>query len=569
MFYFYELYGFFKKSFALKIKECYNMSTIRQKVDIVKSSLKPNHFRRKSMAAFTGGIRRPQTQNNNGNQNQQQSQYDRLVTVLGYNTDAKRLYCEDSNGKKYEVHVNPEEVVRGDKVAATMAIDRTKTWMGHSIDKSMEKSYPVGSKLILQRSKVLKKDNGQGYASTEVQRVIGVPNPEPDKTFQGIFTMNSRTDENRLQRISRVQQWNNYGVDVNDNDGIELLRKEMNEAAENNGKKLGDFTVTIPNIGIQFRALIKTDRKNPNAEIDAEEARKNSISGFDDYIYEVVDTSVPFDWIPGPLDEAGREIKSQAHSITGDEMVAFVEQYIEYITNNPAFEQAIDQDLMKIEVCSFKSYPASNNKQLQLTWGDPRRDQYADRNPLYQLSHRKSFVDMAQSEQITGRNYAVRGIIQISPNKLEKINGKPTEVPSYWVNNLHANYTKGHVHALVKTANGAKAEPNEKLKLIVEVRAENSQTQQNTSGYQNNQSQQYVAQNTNAFTPPPISHSEEKQPPSYSRNETQFSNDSFPSDPIVDFDDDFDPFAPTTPVSQQSQPSDSQERKPLRFGKSK
>jgi len=176
--------------------------------------------------------------------------------------------------------------------------------------------------------------------------------------------------------------------------------------------------------------------------------------------------------MPGPDDENGKEIKAQAHPITGDEMVAFVEQYAEYISNHPEFKDQVEN--MAIEICAYESFPASNNSQLQLTFGIPNRDQHADKNPLYQLSHRKSFVDIAQTEQIQGRNYAVNGIVQISPNKLVKVDGKPVEIPSYWVNNLHANGTKGHVMAFIRTSTGCKVEPHANLKLIVEPRKENA-----------------------------------------------------------------------------------------------
>lgn len=460
------------------------------------------------MTAFTGGIKRPQTQAQSNTGYNQQNQYDRLVTVLGYNTTARTMVVEDDKGKKYEVFVNPEEYQRGEKAASAMGIDRGTTWMGHSIDKQMEKNYPVGSKVIIQRSRVQKKDNGQGMAVTEVQRIIGVPNPEPDKTFQGIFTLTSRSDENRLQRIARVQHWENKGIDVNDDEGLQNLKQKMDEMAEAGQEKIGNFNVTLPTIGVQFRALMKTDRKY---EVDGSD------------IYEVVDTSIPFDWMPGPEDENGKEIKAQAHPITGEEMLSFVDQYIDYISNHAQFKDHIDD--MLVEVCQYKSFPASNNKQLQLTFGDSNRDQYADKNPLYQLSHRKSFVDMAQTEQIQGRNFAVNGIIQISPNKLEKVNGKPVEINNYWVNNLHANGTKGHVHAFIRTSNGSKAEPHQNLKLIVEAKKENAVDNASSS-----QSASQPAQARTAPTPAPA--------PARAAPKPQ-----------VDLDDDFDPFA--TPSDEQ------------------
>lgn len=483
------------------------------------------------MAAFTGGIKRPQVQNQGGG-SYQQSQYDRLVTVLGYNIEAKTLACEDEKGKKYEVFVSPEEVIRGEKAAKEMAIDRAKSWMGHSIDKQMEKNYPVGSKVIVQRSRVHKKDNGQGFAVTEVQRIVGVPNPEPDKTFQGVFTLTSRSDENRQQRVSRVQHWETRGVDVNDQDSLLKLKKEMEESSANSGQKIGEYNVTLPTIGVQFRALLKTDRKDPYFKGENPE---------DSYVYEAVDSSIPFDWIPGPLDENGKEIKSQAHSLTGDEMLDFVDQYIAHISEHEQFKDNLDN--MIVEVCAYRSYPASNNKQLQLTFGEPHRDQHADKNPLYQLSHRKSYVDMDQTEDglIQGRNYAVNGIIQISPNKLEKINGKPTEIPSYWVNNLHANSTKGHVMAFIRTSQGLKVEPHANLKLIVEAKKENSNTENSNkesaapSNYTQSESTK-VVQNT----------------PTTTRSEPT---------PTVDSDD-WDPFATQSSSQSQEPPA-----RVTRFGK--
>lgn len=478
------------------------------------------------MSAFTGGIKRPQVQSQSGDNNQQQNQYDRLVTVLGYNTQAKTLACEEK-GKKFEVFVNPEEVIRGDKVAAQMGIDNSKNWMGHSIDAQMEKNYPVGSKLILQRSRVHKKDNGQGMAVTEVQRVIGVPNPEPDKTFQGILTLTARTDENRHKRVARVQHWQNRGIDINDSEALDALKEQMNEASARNGEKIGEYSVTRPTIGVQFRALMKTDRIY---------AVDNSA------IWEVVDSSIPFDWMPGPMDESGKEIKSQAHPITGEEMLAFVEQYADYIQNHPQFKDHVED--MQVEVCAYKSYPASNNKQLQLTFGEEKRDQHAEKNPLYQLSHRKSYVDMAQSELIQGRNYAVNGIIQISPNKLEKVNGKPVEIDSYWVNNVHANHTKGHVFSLIRTSQGHKAEPHAHLKLINEKKAENEATPDAPS------KPAYTAPASQAASAPvtPVAAAEPvRQAPQ----------------PEIDLDEgDFDPFAPVSEA-----PAAASAPRVARFGK--
>ena len=88
--------------------------------------------------AFTGGIKRPQASTSNNN-NTQQNYYDRLVTIVSYNTESRKMIVEDDKQKKYEVFVNPKEYLRAEESVKNLPVDRTTTWMGHSIDKQMEK----------------------------------------------------------------------------------------------------------------------------------------------------------------------------------------------------------------------------------------------------------------------------------------------------------------------------------------------------------------------------------------------------------------------------------------------
>lgn len=421
--------------------------------------------------AFTGGISRP-NQNSNSNSNQQQNTYDRLVTVTAYDLTKGYLYAKDDNGKQYEVYVNVAEFQRAEAAVQAQKLDVGGiNWMGHKIDKGMEKSVPVGAKVVLIRSKVISNDKTREMALTEVHRINGVPNPDADKTFQGIITVTYRMDEHK-KRIARMQHWNPNAVNVNDVEGVEALAKKIDIAGKNYGVKIGEHNVTEPTIGVQFRAAIKTDRTYQYLDNRP--------------IYEVIDTSLPFDWIPGPEDENGKQIKTQAHVLTGDEMKNFAEAYIEYISSDPQFKDHLEN--MRVEITYYNVYPASRNDALLLTHGDAQKDRNADKNPLYQLSHRVSYVDLANSEEalIVGRNAAVNGIVQIASNKLVKVDGKPTEIPNYWVNKIHANNTRGHVHSFIRSIGEDgleyKAEPHEALKLIKTEQQENAQrAKQNSS----------------------------------------------------------------------------------------
>jgi hypothetical protein len=431
--------------------------------------------------AFDAGIKRPQQSQGNQN-NMQQNSFDRLLTVVSYDTaQGTILTKDDRDNKDYEIFVNPDEVYRADQALKEKAVDISGiNWMGHKIDKGMERNIPVKSKLIALRTRFIEKNKQTGITRLEIHRIGGVPNPEPDKTFQGIFTMTYRMDEG-LKRLSRVQHWNPTSIRLSEKteDKLMDLKAKIDEARADYGTKIGEYNVTKPTIGVQFRAIIKTDRLYSLNERA---------------IYEAIDTSNPIDWIPGPEDENGKEIKTEAHPLTGEEMLQYAQMYIDYIQSDDQFKNYLNE--IAYEVCFYHVYPASRNDNLLLTTGNPQKDKNADKNPLYQLSHRQSYVDMAHSENglIVGRNAAVNGIIQLSGNKLAKVDGKPVEIPSYWVSKLHANNTRGHVHSFIRSIGEDgleyKVEPHKNLQLIKDEKQQNYLNNKNQEAASGNSSYQ-------------------------------------------------------------------------------
>ena len=155
-------------------------------------------------------------------------------------------------------------------------------------------------------------------------------------------------------------------------------------------------------------------------------------------------------------------------------MIQFAEMYYNYMTEHPQFKDFADQ--MKFEVCYYHSYPATKSDALQLTSGNKDKDKNADKNPLYQLCHRKCYGDIDNSSEglIVGKNAAVNGIVGLSDDKLIEVDDNPVKVPSYWVNKVFANNIRGHVHAFVRTSDGAKCEPHPQLQLIKSDTATNT-----------------------------------------------------------------------------------------------
>ena len=79
--------------------------------------------------AFTGGIKRPQASTSNNN-NTQQNYYDRLVTIVSYNTESRKMIVEDDKQKKYEVFVNPKEYLRAEESVKTYLLtDQQLGWV--------------------------------------------------------------------------------------------------------------------------------------------------------------------------------------------------------------------------------------------------------------------------------------------------------------------------------------------------------------------------------------------------------------------------------------------------------
>lgn len=402
--------------------------------------------------AFTAGVGLNKNLNRSNNNSTPNSR-DEMVIIDDYDISKATMYAhraDPKNPRQFEITIKKSEVLRADEALKNKG-GRTDTygWMGHSIDEKMKKKFPAGSTVILTRAAQVAMNKESGRAVLEAHRISSVNHPE--KTFTGIFSLSARIKDG-VDRVSRIQSWAERGIDVNNTAGLEVLRDAINEAAGYYGQKMGEISVTKPSIGFQFRTLRKTGKDYEFAKDDTPKE-----------ILEAVDFSIPFDWMPGQPSESGSAIRGTGHLVTGDEMMQYAEDYTNYIRNHPAFKDQFED--LKIEVCSFEVYLASSQDNMQLTFNN-HLDIHKDKNPLYQLAHRKSFIDIDQTEMLEGRNAAVNGILQVTADKIEKIDGKLVEIPNNWAVKLHANNYRGHVHAFVRTQEGGKVIVHPSLNFI-------------------------------------------------------------------------------------------------------
>lgn len=368
-----------------------------------------------------------QNQSNNARRPQ-----DLLLTVTGYDLGRGVMLGQYENGEKVD---NVEVAIAKETIARNEERKRSRTdlpkdikWEGHLIDARMASHIEIGSRVVIERAVQVKsfQKDGKALRVFEANRVLNVSDPAPDKTFVGLFTIYAHEG-----RIMSVQHWKGEkALDVSDANALEKLREEMDDAAAAYARK--EYR---PTVGAQFRFV------NP--------------TGNPDNPYEVLDVSPPFDWIPRKKDEQGNVV-SEGQPMTGDKLDELLSQYCsQYIDVKFPTEQYPQG---KIEVVPYVNYRASTqNKGMILstqTW-----------DPLYVMAHARTHLAVDDTEYVQGKNYAVKGIIQLSSDEPDKATKqfKPRNI----VNRLHANGAKGHVHAWVRTSDGQKCTPHQALKAVL------------------------------------------------------------------------------------------------------
>ncbi len=381
---------------------------------------------------------------------QEQRPLDRLVTVISVDAKAaSAMVMDEKANKKFQVFIDPEVVVARDKALIDKEISAVAVkYMGHKIDEKVVKHFPVGSKMIVKQSTVTKKEDD--YSLLKANSIQAVSAPEPEKTYHGLFSMTYRIDKKDgapKKVVGRIYAHEAKGINLLDELAINKLAKEIDDTLVGQNEQIGEMRVTKPTIGVRFVTLKKTEKTDTNGAP----------------IYESIDSSLFFDWMKGPQDEKGNEMKDQSHALTGAEFKQLAGMYQDHIERSPMMEN-ISPDDVEIEVRPYKSYPASTNNNMLLS---------NEKSPLYRMSHSEARCSLDDSLTVTGKFMCVSGIIQISPDKPVKINGKWNDVPMNWANNLHANGYSGHVDAFIRTSQGYKVEVHEDLKFIKSANTEN------------------------------------------------------------------------------------------------
>lgn len=428
------------------------------------------------MAAYTGGIVSYGNRASRSKNNERRQVSDRLVEVLEYNLDQAIMIAKSDDGRVLHVHIDPESIKRNEESIAKKRkegrIANQISFMGHLINDQMVDHIPAGKqhKAILERSEVVRstKQGDETVLIVRANRIINVTNPEREKTREGLFTVSAFGG-----RISFVQEWpeNLLAIDVEDADKIDELVQRIDKAFSNFGAQIEGKPVVMPSVGIQLRVIVPNDTTNaPQEETQYANATPAK--------YLVVDTSACVDWIPGKKDEEGNVVV-KGHPLDSDAFEAFVSGYIEYAENRfPNVD-------FKIEVVPYDNYPAGKMSPYLVL-----KDSQAD--PVTQLATTHTRLSQDDDSKTMGKNWAVRGIIQLTSDAEVKVSRTQLEIiPRNYVSRLHANNVKGHVHSWIKSSDGEKCAPHPMLKRFIPVDAlQNSGARTNTNTSSNPQAEE-------------------------------------------------------------------------------
>lgn len=367
---------------------------------------------------------------------------DRLVEITGYDLASATMYARDvSNNVNLKVKITQREVGN----LAQAPSDRK--WSGNRIDQKMQDSIPVGEWVVLERCQGNQKvmEGGKSVLPVTANWVVNVGRPDPTnpKVFNALMTAKAYRGV-----ITSVQVWEDKAIEINDRVSIEALGDKFDEVLTSFKNR-----ESMVRHGIQFRLLKQT-----------EEARGDRPPS-----YQVVNASNTLDWYreeDAPEDDIG-------HPLSKAQFVDFVNAYVDYVygpedESEPGLFPKEDFEKLRIEIMPYRVIKAGSvqfNPSLAIS--EPE----AGRPPsiLYQLANTPTRYSLDDPTLYVGQNWGVRGIIQLVPDQIEKVNGQLKEVKVNLVKRLFVHGVRANILGMVQTADGTRPKVHPDLDRQVEA----------------------------------------------------------------------------------------------------
>lgn len=400
-----------------------------------------------------------------GGAQQRRRVIDMLVTINSYDFGQRQINCTAEDGTKMMVQIRPETVARNVNRAKETAGTRPQApkWEGYMIDQRMADSLPAGQKIVIEKAEKIKtlQVNGATAAVVMSDRVLNIADPNPKKTFEGLFSISTYQNH-----VFHVQHWlDEIGYLCTDDAAMERIRQSLDEGSTAFLNK-----ELRPHWGVQFRVT-------------------QVIAGPDDY--PVLDTSPPFEWIPRQFDANNQEI-APGHPLDGAKFneLLFDPQngYIAYAKSKFPEDQYPGCVIEVVPYVNYRAGPRSRYMAIPEKQFDP----------LYKLANTQTKLAIDDDTFAQGKNVAVKGVLQLSADQADL--ATHTFKTRNIAVRLHANGPMGHVHAWVRAFDGHKTRPHEALRQVQVQKATPGEKAPGAMGYGQEQSGYNAPP---AYSPPP------------------------------------------------------------------
>lgn len=370
---------------------------------------------------------------------------DRLAVVTGYDLSKGVMYATEM-----DTNLNLEVTVqRREGSSVSVATDTERKWQGNRIDSMMAEALPEDTWVILEgtRGTEMQMRGKQSVLPVAARWIINVSEPRPDKCFTGIFTLT------QYQRnVDNIQAWEDKAISSQDQDALAAFGEELDAihaAFMNRERPIRK--------GFQFRII-----KQVAEATEGQNGRPGRPAS-----YEVVDMSYPIDWIR-PDNPSEDDIGAPP---TRDQFSEYVNGYIDHIwgaedgSTPPKFPEE-ELAKMQFEIATYRLFKAGDvqyNERMRIP--DPEPGRYP--SALYQLAN--TLTRYSEGEEYTsGKNWAVRGILQLINDSFDKKSNPPRVIPNYMARQLFTNGPRMNVHDFIATSDGGRAKVAKVLNRVLE-----------------------------------------------------------------------------------------------------
>lgn len=377
---------------------------------------------------------------------------DRLVVVDKYELESGTMYATDvRTGHKLEVRISKEKA----SIPVTQAGVK---YNGNLIDERLAEVIPVGNRCRLEATKVdkkFKRGNEDVYQIT-ANWVRSLPSQDPEKAFVGWYSVSAY--DNRITGVQHVPDEWRTAIRPSTPEGeaqLQELGQEMDRLAAE--YRAGKHPITL---GVCFRTMVQIDER----EKDGKKVP----------VYQIIDTTPPFDWEAAEYD-GDRNVIKEGSPVTSRFMEDNLEGYLDYVygsqdqSKEDAFPGLRAAGILKegqepiVEIEVYRSLATSRlSDRLSIT---------NQRSPLYSLANVMTKYSLTDPHGYVGKNWMVEGIVVLTEDKRPESKGGEW-VERNLVTDLMVNGPRANFHLVYHAADGGIVEIHPGLDRVLEQRAE-------------------------------------------------------------------------------------------------